>query len=80
MHATFQVGPGKQQYHSQFVFNPVSFVKPVLFFWWTQCRHQAGKSTGNKLANGEGKQEFEFMGPWIGPLGIMAGVSLSISL
>lgn len=34
-------------------------------------RHQDGASTANKASR---EQEYEFMGPWIGPLGIMLGL------
>ena len=35
------------------------------------CRHQDGASMAEKPSV---EQEFEFMGPWIGPLGIMLGL------
>ena len=35
------------------------------------CRQQDGVSTTSKRPQ---EQEYEFMGPWIGPLGIMLGL------
>ena len=34
-------------------------------------RHQDGASTASKPSQ---EQEYEFLGPWIGPLGIMLGL------
>ncbi|KAK9904927.1 hypothetical protein WJX75_005751 [Coccomyxa subellipsoidea] len=38
------------------------------------CRPQAGTSEGSKHSRSNNEPEYEFMGPWIGPLGIMTGL------